>query len=234
MSQPTTDDTAFAVVLVTALVGAWILWGARCGLLFHRLEDQVDEQLTRHQAAQDKSLADALTLILRSCLPDILDFYFGLGYVGPTPLSPKDLRTAAEAIDLNPDAADLYGQRLVTRPVSIALMRGIITALPEITPKLSNQGAPYEGLLRLRCFVGEYEHVRGQAKVLAWRFGSQCLATVIILPLALAAIFQKVEAWPIAFVAAVAIAHGISAELALHALLRRTALMPPLLNAGVQ
>jgi hypothetical protein len=233
-SGGTADVTAIAAVITAALATGAVLWAGRCGLVFHRIEHEVDERLEKHQTVQESKLADAISVIIRAFLGDLLDLYLDEEEIGPPPRTPEQLEAAAQAMQREPELADLHAHRMVTRPVSIALVKGVVAALPDLAPKLSNQIDTYDSILRLRCLIRPYQDIQKSARLLAWRFGLQCLALLVALAGVSVALFDPDAQVPAAVLATLALAHGVATELSFHGLNRRIDELDPLLSPAVR
>jgi hypothetical protein len=233
-SGGTADVTAIAAVITAALATGVVLWAARCGLVFHRIEHEVEERLEKHQSVQESKLADAISVIIRAFLGDLLDLYLNEEEIGPPPLSPEQLEAAGQAMLKEPALADLHARRMVTRPVSIALVRGVVLALPDLAPKLSNQIDTYDSILRLRCLIRPYQDIQQSARIIAWRFGIECLALLAGLGLVTLALIDPDARAAAVVVAILALAHGVATELSVHALDRRISGLDPLLSPAVR
>ena len=224
--------TAIAAgIVATALVGVAVTWMVRCGQQFHGLERTTEDKLRERQAAQEDRIGDALALILRMALPQVLGLYVQ-DYSPPALLSSAQLKRAAKEMDADPDLSDHRARRLVTQPLIDALLPGLNEALPALSGSVSRLPSVDEAILRLRCYAGTARGIDRRATRLAWRFGAQALALLLLLVGTLAAALELVSREAVLGVGILILLHGFWAELQLRRLDRDLAVLPSVLDMG--
>jgi hypothetical protein len=229
--DPGLTTAVVAGIVTTALVGVAVTWMVRCGQQFHRLERTTGERLVERQATQEDRIGDALALILRTVLPQIIGTYLEK-YSPPAPLSSAELKRAAKEMDEDDDLRDLRARRLVTQPVIDALLPGLDEALPAIAGSISRLPSVDEAILRLRCYAGAARGINRRATRLAWRFGGQAVALLTILIGALASALGYASRELVLVAGLLVVLHGLWSELQLRRLDRDLALLPSVLDQG--
>lgn len=229
--DPGLTTAVAAGIVATALVGVAVTWMVRCGQQFHRIERTIEDKLRERQAAQEDRIGDALALILRTTLPQVLGLYVEQ-YSPPALLSSVELRRAANEMDEDPDLSDLRARRLVTQPLLDALQPGLDEVLPEITGSISRLPSVDEAILRLRCYAGTARGIDRRATRLAWRFGGQAVALLALLVGALAAALGFASREVVLIGGTLVVIHGLWSELQLRRLDRDLALLPSVLDQG--
>jgi len=220
-----------ATIVATALVGVVVAWAGRCGQQFHRLERRTEEKLRERQAAQEARIGDALALILRAVLPQVLGLYVQ-DYSPPALLTSAELKRAAKEMDADPDLSDLRARRLVTQPLIDGLLPGLDDALPSLAGSVSRLPSVDEAILRLRCYAGAARGIDRRATRLAWRFGGEAVALLALLGGTLATALGFMSREAVAGAGALIVLHGFWSELQLRRLDRDLAVLPSILDVG--